>query len=207
MILFLNLYWFKTPTYLYIFKDFALDLCGLYFWLYNYNIYFCCSDTLFIYLIYSYNFLIKFYIIIKNWLLLLIVYNNGCSKYIMRSWVYVIYGLLDKKIKMNIYKVTNIMFYKTRSVIGLSVTYSKKSGILMEDLISCTQKINTSIEKIRTAIYEEVYILETNFRKMPRDIKFLISKFLITEDPREFYIRNLKTEKIIRRILQKKIWW
>jgi len=123
----------------------------------------------------------------------------------MRSWVYVIYGLLDKKIKMNIYKVTNIMFYKTRSVIGLSVTYSKKSGILMEDLISCTQKINTSIEKIRTAIYEEVYILETNFRKMPRDIKFLISKFLITEDPREFYIRNLKTEKIIRRILQKKI--
>ena len=75
----------------------------------------------------------------------------------------------------------------------------------MEDLISCTQKINTSIEKIRTAIYEEVYMLETNFRKMPRDIKFLISKFLITEDPREFYIRNLKTEKIIRRILQKKI--
>ena len=75
----------------------------------------------------------------------------------------------------------------------------------MEDLISCTRKINTSIGKKRTTVYEEVYLLETNFRKMPRDIKFLISKFLTTEDPREFYIRNLKTEKIIRRILQKKI--
>ena len=71
----------------------------------------------------------------------------------------------------------------------------------MEDLISCTQKINTNIGKKRTAIYEEVYLIETNFRKMSRDIKFLISKFLITDEPDAFYIRNLKTEKIMRRIL------
>lgn len=103
------------------------------------------------------------------------------------------------------YEKIILQWYRRKTICKLNKIESKLGIELfcrykMEDLISCTHIVNT-IEKIRNDIYEEVYILETNFRKIPRDIKFLLSKFLVTEDPSAFYKRNLKTEKVIGKIL------